>query len=92
MYEIARFKIISELENMLKSGGKLHVIQERLAELEKLENEAVKFKEDKMKRYPGKYKFFVKTETLLASKKAAIKAELEKLTALPENQEVESTQ
>lgn len=45
-----------------------------------------------MKRYPGKYKFFVKTETMLASKKAGIKAELEKLTALPENQEIESTQ
>jgi g-D-glutamyl-meso-diaminopimelate peptidase len=92
MYEIARFKIISELENMLESGGKLQVIQEKLAELEEIENEAVKFKEDKMKRYPGIYKFFVKTETLLSSKKAAIKAELEKLTVLPENQEIESTQ
>jgi g-D-glutamyl-meso-diaminopimelate peptidase len=87
MYEIARFKIISELENMLKSGGNINVIQEKLIELEKIENEAVKFKEDQMKRYPGKYKFFVKTETLLTSKKAAIKAELEKLTAIPENQE-----
>jgi g-D-glutamyl-meso-diaminopimelate peptidase len=86
MYEITRFQITSQLENLLKSGN-IIVIQEKLAELEKIENEAIKYKDDKMKRYPGKYKFFVKTETLLASKKTAITAELEKLTTIPENQE-----
>jgi g-D-glutamyl-meso-diaminopimelate peptidase len=89
MYEVTRFKLTSELENLLKSGNDLNltVIQAKLDELEKIEIEAVTFKEDKINRYPGKYKVFVKTETMLASKKAAIKAELEKLTTVPENQE-----
>jgi len=86
LYEVKRYQLTAQLENLLKSGT-ITQVQTQLASLEKVEKEAIIYKADKMKRYPGKYKVFVKTETLLANKKAAIKAELDKLTAISDNEE-----
>ncbi|MEH7073405.1 M14 family zinc carboxypeptidase [Neobacillus drentensis] len=83
MYEMKRYQLTLQIENLLKTGN-ISEVQSQLGVLEKTEKDAVIFKEDKMKQFPGKYKFFVKTETMLANKKAAIKAELDKLTAIPE--------
>ncbi|WP_169802754.1 M14 family zinc carboxypeptidase [Neobacillus soli] len=78
MYEIKRFNLTVQIEEQLKLGD-VNEINKQLFVLEQMETEAVAFKENKIKLFPGQYKFFVLTEKMLAAKKAAIAEGLDKL-------------
>ncbi|WP_227938599.1 hypothetical protein [Alkalihalobacillus deserti] len=86
MWEISVYNLVNEIDGLLEAG-KVEEAEAKFAELDRVKERAVAFKEKGQALYPGFYERYVQVDAQLEAKEEAAKAVFAELTDEPVEEE-----